>query len=37
MYGSITDTLNMIKIEKKEHLNTLEKYHFIELVKTYYV
>jgi hypothetical protein len=27
-YGSITDTLNIIKTEKRgKHLNTLEKYH----------
>jgi hypothetical protein len=26
-HGSITDAMNIIKTEKKKHLNILEKYH----------
>jgi hypothetical protein len=34
---SITDTLNIIKREKKgKHVNTLEKYQYIKSVKTGY-
>jgi hypothetical protein len=33
-YGTITDTVDIIKVEKKEkHLNTLEKYHIHKISK----
>jgi hypothetical protein len=33
-YGNITDTIDIIKTEKKgKHLNTLEKYHIYKISK----
>jgi hypothetical protein len=33
-YGSITDTMEIIQIDKKgKHLNTLEKYHIYKMSK----
>jgi hypothetical protein len=34
VYGSITDTMQIMKIERKgRHLNTLEKYHIYRISK----
>jgi hypothetical protein len=37
MYGSITDTMNIIKRKEKrgKHLNTLEKYHIRAAIGKY--
>jgi hypothetical protein len=32
-YGSITDTMKVVKVEKGKHLNTLEKFHIYKISK----